>query len=177
MGKPSDLDQKLESRGAGMRTLWQFVKFSIVSMLASVVQFVTLTVVSRLPFVVALGDTAFHWFVFHYPVESTGLGGLGYFIAFNTANVAAQIVAFFVNRDKTFHANNSVAVTLTIYLVFTVALICFSAWLSPVIHGFLLEKHLPEFWALNLATVCCSMIQFFLYFPLDKLLMRKKKEK
>ena len=39
MAKLKDIDKKAESKGSGMTTLWQFVKFIFVSLLAMIVQF------------------------------------------------------------------------------------------------------------------------------------------
>ena len=84
---------------------------------------------------------------------------------------------FFVNKEKTFNSSANVAVTLPIYIIFTVALICFSAWLSPTLYGLLVHSAgWSEGLSANAATMACSAIQFFLYFPVDKLLMHKKKE-
>ncbi len=173
MGKLDKIDAAAEAKGSGVKTFWQFVKFIVVSLLAMIVQFALLNILARIPAIRELYATPFDWFVFKYPVED---GGLGYFIAFNTANIAAQIVSFFVNRDKTFNSGANVAVTLPIYIIFTIALICFSAWLSPALYGLLLPK-IGETWALNAATMVCAAVQFFLYFPVDKLLFRKPKEK
>ncbi len=172
MAKLKDIDQKAEEKGSGLVTLWQFVKFIVVSLLACIVQFALLNILAKIPAIHNLYNTDFQWFVFKYLKED---GGLGYFIAFNTANIVAQIVAFFVNKEKTFNSDANVAVTLPIYIIFTVALITFSAWLSPTIFGWLSGK-LNETLALNIATAVCSAIQFFLYFPVDKLLMRSKKK-
>ena len=174
MAKLKDIDKKAESKGSGMTTLWQFVKFIFVSLLAMIVQFALLNALRLIPAVAELYNEPFNWFVFDYPVKD---GGLGYFIAFNTANIAAQIVAFFVNKEKTFNSSANVAVTLPIYIIITVALICFSAWLSPTLYGLLVHSAgWSEGLSANAATMACSAIQFFLYFPVDKLLMHKKKE-
>ncbi|MGN1419030.1 MAG: hypothetical protein ACI4W6_06855 [Acutalibacteraceae bacterium] len=167
-----DIDKKAEEKGSGLVTLWQFVKFIVVSLLACIVQFALLNILAKIPAIHNLYQTPFNWFVFNYDISK---GGLGYFIAFNTANIAAQIVAFFVNKEKTFNSDANVAVTLPIYIIFTVALITFSAWLSPTIYGALTSK-LGETLSLNIATAICSALQFFLYFPVDKLLMKSKKK-
>lgn len=167
------IDKAADSKGSAVVTLWQFVKFIVVSLLACIVQFATLNLMYLLPFIKARMNVDFIWFVFTY----TGKGnGLGYFIAFNTANVLAQIVAFFVNREKTFGSSSNVAVTLPIYIVFTVALICFSAWLAPVIQAKLIALGIGSQPAANISTMVCSAVQFFIYFPVDKLLFKKKKE-
>lgn len=169
-----DIDSKAEEKGSLLVTIWQFVKFIVVSLLAAVVQFGLVNIIPLIPQIKDMYDTSFRWFVFTYPVED---GGLGYFIAFNASNVAAQIVAFFVNKEKTFNSGANTAIVLPIYIVFTLALICFSAWLSPTLYGlFLNNLGLGDALSRNAATLICAAIQFFLYFPVDKILFRKKKE-
>jgi len=173
MAKLQDIDQKAAEKGSGLVTLWQFVKFIVVSLLAMVVQFTTLNVLMVIPAIKALQEQPFHWFVFDYGVDA---GGLKYFIAFNVANILAQIVAFFVNRKKTFGGTTSIPVTLTIYMAFTLGLVCFSAWLSPALAAFLTGRGVGGQLAGNIATMACSFIQFIVYFPVSKLLMRNKEQ-
>ncbi len=177
-----DIDNLAESKGSWIVTAWQFVKFIVVSLLACIVQFALVNLIPLIPQIKEMYATAFHWFVFDYPVTTNELGeivsgGLGYFIAFNVANIAAQIVAFFVNKEKTFNSGANTAVVLPIYIIFTIALICFSAWLSPTLNTLFTSKWgWPDAASLNVATAVCSALQFFLYFPVDKILFKKKKE-
>jgi len=173
MAKLQELDQKAEEKGSLLVTAWQLVKFTVVSLLATVVQFGTLNILYLVPAIRVLETQAFHWFVFHYDVEA---GGLKTFIAFNTANVLAQIVAFFINRKKTFGGTTSIPITLTIYLVFTFGLICFSAWLAPALTEFMTVRGIGTQLAANIATMLCGMVQFFAYFPVNKILMRNKEK-
>ena len=168
-----NLDKSAEQKGSGIVTLWQFVKFIFVSLLACIVQFGVLNLLMLLPQIKEIMNDDFTWFVFNYVEEGKGFG---YFIAFNIANILAQIVAFFVNREKTFGSSSNIAVTLPIYIVFTVALICFSAWLAPTIQGWLISLNLSAQLAANISTMACLAIQFFIYFPVDKILFHKKKE-
>lgn len=169
-----DIDKAAEKKGSVLVTIWQFVKFIVVSLLAMIVQFVLLNTLQLIPAVKDLYTQDFSWWVFAYPVA---VGGLGYFIVSNVANVVAQIVAFFVNKEKTFNSGANVAVALPIYIVFTIALICFSAWLNPTLKGvFVGFDWCDEVLAKNIATMICSAVQFFLYFPVDKILFHKKKE-
>ena len=172
MAKLKDIDQKAEEKGSLLVTAWQFVKFIVVSLLAMIVQFATLNILYLVPAIKALETQPFQWFVFNYDVDA---GGLKQFIAFNVANILAQIVAFFINRKKTFGGTNSIPITLTIYLVFTLGLICFSAWLSPVLKSLFVGWGVEETLSSNIAMMACSAIQFFVYFPVNKLLMRQKK--
>ena len=174
MSKLKDIDKAAESKGSLLVTIWQFVKFIVVSLLAMIVQFVLLNTLQLIPAIQELYNEPFSWWVFVYPVA---VGGLGYFIVSNVANVIAQIVAFFVNKEKTFNSGANVAVALPIYIAFTIGLILFSAWLNPTLKEvFVGFSWCDEVLAKNIATMICSAVQFFLYFPVDKILFHKKKE-
>ena len=268
MAKLSDIDSKAASKGSGLETVWQFVKFIFVSLIAMIVQFALLNTLKFIPplsgmfkeaqasarivvsekenkvtsaellsgkrvgvpeafydevsaaaggaeyVVYATGEEAlaamlngevecavvdypaskdflkengkvyskyqlpseqdFHWLsIFFCAAE---IGGLAYFIINNAANIVAQIVSFFVNREKTFNSGANVAVTLPIYIVFTLALIAFSAWLNPTLKNVFVGYNMGDDLAANAATMVCSAVQFFLYFPVDKILFHKKKE-
>ncbi len=180
MSKLSKLDNAAESKGAGIKTLWQFVKFIFVSLIAFVIQ-IFLPLLIKLPMSDEFLYRPYDFWIFHNepadPVTGVIVAGLGVFIAANVSNIIAQIVSFFINRDKTFNSSANVAVTLPIYIVFTIALICFSAWLSPTLITFLEGKNIPENAAISISGAICGAIQFFLYFPVDKILFRKPKEK
>ncbi|MBE6828090.1 MAG: hypothetical protein E7514_05695 [Ruminococcaceae bacterium] len=169
------IDNAAAEKGKGIETIWQFVKFIFVSLLAMIVQFTLLNVLPLIPAIKNLyNGQDFNWWVF---TVTAAAGGLGYFIVNNTANIIAQIVAFFVNRDKTFNSDANIAVVLPIYIIFTIALICFSAWLNPTLKDIFVEKwSWGDGVSSNAATMICSALQFFLYFPVDKLLFPKKKE-
>lgn len=109
-----NIDKSAEQKGSGIVTLWQFVKFIVVSLLACIVQFASLNLIMLLPQIKAIMNQDFTWFVFSYVGEGKGFG---YFLAFNIANILAQIVAFFVNREKTFGSSSNIAITLPIYIV------------------------------------------------------------
>lgn len=173
MGKLNQIDKAAEQKGSLLTTIWQFVKFIVVSLLAMIVQFVLLNTLNLIPAIKELYNQDFAWWVFVYPVA---VGGLGYFIVSNVANIIAQIVAFFVNKEKTFNSGANIAVALPIYIVFTIALIFFSAWLNPTLKEVFVGWNLEEAAAKNIATMICSAVQFFLYFPVDKILFHKKKE-
>ena len=173
MAKLKEIDNMAEQKGSLLVTIWQFVKFIVVSLLAMIVQFVLLNTLNLIPAINDLYTQEFNWLFFTYPVA---VGGLGYFIVSNVANIVAQIVAFFVNKEKTFNSGANVAIALPIYIIFTIGLIVFSAWLNPTLKDVFVGWNLSEDVAKNIATMICSAVQFFLYFPVDKILFHKKKE-
>lgn len=170
MGKLNNIDKAAEGKGSAINTLWQFVKFIVVSLGAFVIQ-TFLPLLLKLPMSEEFLHREFSFWVF----ASTATAGLGIFIAANVSNIIAQIVSFFINRDKTFNSDANIAITLPIYIVFTIALICFSAWLSPTLITFFADK-VGVNAAMSISGAICGAIQFFLYFPVDKILFRKKKE-
>lgn len=178
MGKLSKIDSAAEGKGSFIVTLWQFIKFIFVSLIAFVIQ-TFLPYLIKLPMSDDFLHQAYKFWIFENeaPDVATGIiaAGLGVFIAANASNIIAQIVSFFINRDKTFNSDANVAVTLPIYIIFTIALICFSAWLSPTLITFFCNHGL-EGASLALSGAICGAIQFFLYFPVDKILFSKKKE-
>lgn len=174
-----NIDNAAASKGKGVETLWQFIKFIVVSLAAFVIQ-IFLPLIIKLPMKEEFLHRAYEFWIFKNDApDENGIivAGLGVFIAANLANVIAQIVSFFINRDKTFNSDANIAITLPIYIVFTIALICFSAWLSPtLIHFFETKWNFAENVAISVSGAVCGAIQFFLYFPFDKILFPKKKE-
>ena len=182
MAKLKDIDKAAESKGSLLVTVWQFVKFIFVSLLAMLVQVALTNLIPLIPAIQEMYATEFSLFgILNYPVNFNEAGavisgGLGYCIAFNVANIVAQVVAFFVNKEKTFNAGANVAITLPIYIAFTIGLVFFSAWLSPTLNTLFLGFGWTDALARNAAMMICSALQFFLYFPVDKILFHKKKE-
>ncbi len=177
-----NIDSAAEEKGSLIVTIWQFVKFIVVSLLAMLVQIALTNLIPLIPAIQELYATEFNFLVLKYPVaydDVTGAliaGGLGYCITVNVANIVAQIVAFFVNKEKTFNSGANIAVALPIYIAFTIALILFTAWLNPTLLKLFQGMGWSDALASNAAMMVCSALQFFLYFPVDKILFHKKKE-
>ena len=146
MAKLKDIDSKASEKGKGIETLWQFVKFIVVCIGAFVIQ-------TFLPYLIKLPMseeflTRPYEFLFYSSEAAAKAGmattGLGLFIALTASNIIAQIVSFFINKEKTFNSDANTAVVLPIYIVFTIALIAFSAWLQPVLVNALSAKGLHD---------------------------------
>lgn len=180
-------NQAADNKGGFLAKLWVFVKFIIVSLGACVVQIALVTLIPKIPAIQELFSQEFVKLVingvpvFNYPVQYDELGnvimgGLGYCIAFNVSNVVAQIVAFFINREKTFKSSANIAVTLPIYFVCTVIILLFSAWLAPTLYNLFIGLG----WAVSLSnllsTFASMTFQFIAFFPVQAILFRKKKE-
>ena len=176
MAKLNDIDKAAASKGKGLETLWQFVKFIVVSLGAFVIQ-TFLPYLLKLPMSEEFLHRPYEFLIYSSEAAAkAGMAttGLGLFIALTASNIIAQIVSFFINKDKTFNSDANTKVVFPIYIVFTIALIAFSAWLQPYLVNVLMPK-IGE-GAIALSGAICGAIQFFLYFPVDKLLFSKKKE-
>lgn len=186
MGKLSQLDKAAENKGNLVVRIWQFAKFIVVSLGAFVIQ-------TLLPYLIK--PMMGHFFtgsdidILGAPYDIFNLGiwtsekaaqanmpgiGLGLFFAMTLSNILAQIFSFFVNREKTFNSCANIKVVFPIYFVITIALIAFSAWLQPQIVIWL-TPHIGEA-SIGLSGAICGAVQFFLYFPIQMVLFRKKKE-
>lgn len=177
MGKLSQIDKAAEKKGSAVTTLWQFVKFIVVSLGAFVIQ-TFLPYLLKLPMSEEFLNRPYEFWIYSSEkAASAGMAttGLGLFIALTASNIIAQIVSFFINKEKTFNSAANTKVVFPIYIVFTVALIAFSAWLQPFLVNWLTSKNLGAS-AIAISGAICGAVQFFLYFPVDKILFHKKKE-
>lgn len=172
MTKIKEIDSMAAEKGSVIKTLWQFVKFIFVSLIAFFTEFFLLNTLKYIPFIHNLYGTDFHWWIFKSEIA---VGGLGFFIVSCTSNFLSRLVAFFVNRTKTFNSNANIAVVLPIYIIFAVCLLIFLSWLNPLIKAKFVAMGLGDTAAANASTMCCCCIQFFSYFPVDKTLFRKEK--
>ncbi len=177
MSKLNKIDEAAASKGKGVETLWQFVKFIVVSLGAFVIQ-TCLPYLLKLPMSEEFLGRPSEFFIYSSEAAAkAGMAttGLGLFIALTASNIIAQIFSFFINKEKTFNSDANTKVVFPIYIVFTIALIAFSAWLQPYLVNLLTSKGLEDS-AIAISGAICGAVQFFLYFPVDKILFHKKKE-
>ena len=64
----TQIDNMAEEKGSLLVTIWQFVKFIVVSLLAMIVQFVLLNTLNLIPAINDLYTQEFNWLFFAYPV-------------------------------------------------------------------------------------------------------------
>ncbi len=177
MAKLSNIDKAAASKGGVVETIWQFVKFIVVSLGAFVIQ-TFLPYLLKLPMSDEFLNRPYEFLIYSSEkAASAGMAttGLGLFIALTASNIIAQIVSFFINKEKTFNSDANTKVVFPIYIIFTIALIAFSAWLQPFLVNWLTQKGLGGA-AIGISGAICGAVQFFLYFPVDKILFHKKKE-
>ena len=171
--------RKLDAR-FGDSTLWQFVKFNLVSFSITVVQ---LTLANLLPLIfdgVSAKLPPFLSPVFRpealfdgpSPYVVDGVVTWGYVLPFFLSNFIANIYGYFMNMRATFHGRGSRG-GLIAYLVLMAALILFSTWLQGVITAKLSTTSLSA-WARTIAAMAAGYVQLAVLFPLEKFVLFKR---
>ena len=163
-------------------TLWQFVKFNLVSLSITAVQLVlanTLPLVfdgmtEKLPvFLRPVFDPAA---LFEGPSRYVvdGVVTWGFVLPFFLSNFLANIYGYFVNMRATFRGRGTRA-GLAAYLVILTALILFSTWLQGYVTAKLSETQLAVL-ARTIAAMAAGMVQMLVLFPLEKFVLFRRKE-
>ena len=168
---------KEKAAGAeGSKTLWQAVKFMLVSLLASAIQLILVNVLyfglrgwtAPLP--------AFLAAIFSEQTVGTGHSNWGYVLPFFLSNLIANIVAYIQNKKRTFKSDAPKR-NFVIYLVVLFCLILFSTWFQGFVAGKLLasENQTLQNLAPTIAMACAGTLQMIVLFPLEKFVLLKEK--
>lgn len=190
------IDSAAEEKGSFIKTVWQLVKFLVVSGLVTIIQ---LALAALLPLVCDGIHTLLPEFlrgIFTPGMFTTGseeaakyvIDGVvtwGYVLPFLLSNLIANIYGFYQNRKTTFKSDSPWYCFLA-YIVLLLALILFSTWMQGAIVGALLKIENTN-WILNiitnesiarlLASMAAGFVQMVVLFPMEKfVLMREKKE-
>lgn len=160
------------------KSIWQFIKFVLVSCLATVIQ---LALVNILYFMMKGFTTplpAFLAAVFNETTVGEGNANWGYMLPFFLSNLIANTVGYFINRSKTFKSDAPIW-HFALYIVILFALIVFSTWLQGVIVNALNGCGVAFFVgaAPTIASMAAGTLQLIILFPIQKyVLLREKKE-
>lgn len=153
--------------------LWQFVMFTLMSMITTVVDLGSFSLFNYLVFA-GLRDHPFVWWIISYGVDD---GGLCAFLAFALSFAISQTFNFFLQRKTTFKADNNVLWSGVMYAVMVIAVyllqILVPSWiLAPIAAavGLAFGAIVVKFMNMTLS----MLIQF----PMNKyVIMRVKKQK
>ena len=150
--------------------LWEFIKFNILSNIATITNFFVLWFSSNILFQ-SLSDRPFHWTIFHYSQKNGGLAG---FLSFLLAYVVAQIVNYLVQRYLVFQANNSIKDTIHWYILTVLV----AGILSIMLPAYTTELFTRFGWSLSLAQLGANVInivvQVAINYPMLKFVIMKK---
>ena len=173
------LDERL-SAGRG-RTLWQFVKFNLVSLTVTVVQ---LALANLLPLVFdgvkapvppplrgIFSAEALFPKGSKYVVD--GAVTWGYVLPFLLSNGLANVYGYFINRKTTFRSKGT-RTGFAVYLAVLFALILFATWMQGAIVAALAARRIAPL-SRTLAAFCAGVVQTTVLFPLEKLVLFRPK--
>ena len=171
--------KKIDTR-FGDNTIWQFVKFNLVSFsitllqlaLANLLPLIFDGVTAKLPPVIRpvfQPDTLFNG---PSPYAVDGVVTWGYVLPFFLSNFIANIYGYFMNMKTTFRGKGSRS-GLIAYLLILTALILFSTWLQGWITARLTATVVARL-ARTIAATAAGLVQVAVLFPLEKYVLFKK---
>ncbi len=168
------MDEKAASKGKVIKTLWQVVKFTIVSLLVTIIQ---LGLVNLLYFVMKGWIEPLPGFlglIFTESVMGSGHSTWGYILPFFLSNLIANTVGYFLNKHKTFKSE-APWWHYVIYIALLFILIIFTTWVQGLVTNLLISWGV-EGLGPTIAGMVAGTIQFLLLFPLQKFVLLKEKK-
>lgn len=195
------IDNAAEEKGSFIKTVWQLVKFLVVSGLVTIIQ---LALAALLPIVCDSIHTLLPEFlrgIFTPTMFTTGseeatkyvIDGVvtwGYVLPFLLSNLIANIYGFYQNKKTTFKSD-APWYNFAIYIVLLLALILFSTWMQGAIVGALMRIDAASKtgfigWILGiitketiarlLASMAAGFVQMVVLFPMEKFVLLKEKK-
>ncbi len=147
--------------------LWQFIMFNLLSNISTITRFV-LTWVGTALFVSAMQLTSpFKLAIFDYITE--GSHGLGGFLTFLVAEVMAQVVNFFVQKNWVFKSNADFGKSAPKYAVLAVLIVVVNLVLPGYVTNFCINTlGLGSGLAATIASVVNTLLAVVVSFPLLK---------
>ena len=146
-------------------TLWEFIKFNILSNVATVTNFVVMWVCTGFIFR-SFSDRPFQFFIFNYTTqESLMLCG---FLSFLVATAAAQTVNFFVQKNLVFKSNANFGKAVPKFIILAVVLVILSAALPAYSQTLFINIGIPAGIAPTLANIVNILMQVVISYPTMK---------
>lgn len=167
-----NVDQKAEQKG--FKSIWQFIKFIVVSLLVTIIQ---LGLVNLLYFLMKDWTTPLPGVLgIIFSEESIGAGhsNYGYILPFFLSNLVANTVGYFLNKSKTFKSDAPIWHYI-VYIVLLVILIAFFTWVQGLVVNWLTSLG-AEAIAPTVAGMVAGTGQMIIIFPLQKFVLLKEKK-
>lgn len=158
------------------KTLWQAIKFVLVSCLVSIIQLVLVNVLFYAMKGWKAPLPAFLQGIFSARSVGVGNDNWGYALPFFLSNLIANIYGYIQNKRTTFKSD-APAWCFWIYVLVMIALILFSTWLQGVVAHALIATGQPSWSALapTLAAMAAGTVQLIILFPLEKFVLLKER--
>lgn len=163
----------------GKKTIWQFIKFILVSGIVSIIQLVLVNVLFFLMRQWKAPLPAFLSAIFTPATVGAGNDNWGYVLPFFLSNLIANIYGYFQNQKTTFKAPDTPAWCMWFYIGTIAALILFSTWLQGVVANWALHSGIAALAGLapTLAAMAAGTVQMLVLFPLEKFVLFKERTK
>ena len=146
-------------------TLWEFIKFNILSNCATVTNFVVMWICTGFIFK-SFSSQPFRFFIFNYTTpESLMLCG---FLSFLVATAAAQTVNFFVQKNLVFKSNADFGAAVPKFIILAVVLVILSAALPAYSQALFVNIGVPSGLAPTLANIVNILMQVIISYPTMK---------
>lgn len=148
-------------------SLWEFIKFNVLSNISTATRFVCTWAGTAL-FIKALGMTApFSFWIFNYTAQ--GSNGVGGFITFLIAEVAAQVVNFFVQMKWVFRSTADFSKAAPKFAVLAVLIVVVNLILPGYVTSFCKSAWgMDAALAGTIASVVNTLLAVVVSFPLLK---------
>ena len=171
--------RKLDTR-FGDNTLWQFIKFNLVSFSITLLQLALANLLpllfdgvrAKLPPVLRPVFRPETLFEGPSPYVVDGVVTWGYVLPFFLSNFIANIYGYFMNMKTTFRGKGSRG-SLAAYLLILAALILFSTWLQGWITARLTVSAFAGL-GRTIAAMAAGLVQVAVLFPLEKYVLFRK---
>ena len=174
INKLDNLDDRINAKGVVHKNIWQFIKFSIVSGIITVIQLGLL----YLMYYLMKGWTeplpSFLQKIFTESTVGKDHDNWGYVLPFFLSNFIANTIGYILNKKRTFKSDAPVWHYI-FYALVLFALILFSTWFQGVLVNVAINWGI-EAWGPFLAMNIAGFVQFLVLYPLQKfILLREKK--
>lgn len=198
------IDNAAEEKGSFIKTLWQLVKFLVVSGLVTIIQLVLAYVLPLIFDHVTATLPAFLQVIFQpdsifdasteaglkdigkYVADAVvadghvtaGVVTWGYVLPFFLSNLIANVYGYIQNKKTTFKSD-APKICFVIYIILMIALILFSTWLQGAIYGALTRVDNAFISGISrlVASLVCGFVQMVVLFPMEKFVLLKEKKK
>ncbi|MCQ2087561.1 MAG: hypothetical protein MJZ37_05790 [Bacilli bacterium] len=158
------------------KTLWEIIKFILVSCIVTVIQLVLVNVLFLLMKGITNPLPSFLGKIFTEQVMGEGHTNWGYILPFFLSNLIANVYGFFQNRKTTFKSN-SPKTYVVIYIFIVLVLIFVSTFLQGIVANALLSVSVKFLNSLapTIAAMAAGTFQMLVLFPLEKFVLFKNK--
>jgi len=154
------------------KTLWQFVKFTLFSMVTTLVDLGTFSLFNYLIFT-RFRDVPFSWWLLRYDVAD---GGLCAFLSFALSFAISQTFNFFLQRKATFHAGGNVLRSGLLYAAMVLAVFAVQLWIPTFLRA-PLAAFVGAAWADFIVKNANMTLSFAIQFPMNKWVIMRESPK